>query len=81
MEEKKYPKFEEDQSAGMCNEPAVNLAYNEVEEQTLPVLGPATWEEAISDLEESEREVEAGECIPWDEVMSEIKERYKDYAY
>ena len=33
------------------------------------------------DIEESEKEFEAGKCLPWEDVMSEIKGRYHLYAY
>ena len=46
-----------------------------------PFLGPSTWDVAMADLDESEKEFEAGKCIPWENVMSEIKERYRHYAY
>ncbi len=44
-------------------------------------IGSSTWEEAMADLDESEEEFKAGKCIPWEDVMEEIKERYKSYAY
>ena len=49
-----------------------------LEEQfDVPVLGPSTWKEAMDDLDESEKEFDAGKCIPWEDVMSEIKDRYR----
>ena len=81
MEEKRYPILEEEENTGMCCEPVAAIAYDDVEDRILPILGPANWEEAMSDLDESEREFETGKCLPWDDVMSEIKERYKHYAY
>ena len=35
----------------------------------------------MTELDVSEKEFEAGECIPWENMMEEIKERYKSYAY
>lgn len=47
------------------------------EQFDVPVLGPSTWKEAMDDLDESEKEFDAGKCIPWENVMSEIKDRYR----
>ena len=81
MEKEKYPILEEDESAGMCSEPSAAVTYSEKEQLDVPVLGPSTWEEAMNDLDASEKEFEAGECIPWKNVVSEIKERYRHHAY
>ena len=35
----------------------------------------------MADLDESEREFETGRCIPWENILEEIKDRYKSYAY
>ena len=80
MKEKRYPKLEEEDNVDMCSEPAVAEAYTDIAEKVVPVLGPSTWEEAMDDLDVSEKEFDAGKCIPWDDVMSDIKERYKSYA-
>ena len=34
----------------------------------------------MADLDESEREFETGRCIPWENILEEIKDRYKSYA-
>ena len=81
MEDKKYPIREEEENVGMVCEPSGATAYNETEAVDIPVIGPSNWEEAMADLDESEEEFKAGECIPWENVMEEIKERYKSYAY
>lgn len=81
MEEKKYPILDEEECVGVSAEPTVAVAYNEKKVCAAPVLGPSTWEEAMGDLDVSEREFEAGECVCWESVVSELKERYRHYAY
>lgn len=81
MEDKKHPIREEEENTGMVCEPIGTPAYNETEVVDIPIMGPSTWEDALADLDVSEKEFEAGECIPWENVMEEIKERYKSYAY
>ena len=46
-----------------------------MEKQNLPIGGPTTWSEALADLEESEREIAAGQGTSWEsvkEMMAEI---------
>ena len=81
MEEKKYTVIEEEENVGMCCEPSAAIDYDDADNFMLPVLGPSTVGEAIADIEESEKEFEAGKCLPWEDVMSEIKGRYHLYAY
>lgn len=81
MEEKRYPIFEEEESVGICSEPSVAARYAVEEKYDVPILGPSTWKEAMDDLDESEKEFETGKCIPWSDVMSEIKDRYTLYAH
>ena len=77
MEEKRYPILEEEESVGLCSETSVAARYAVEEQFDVPVLGPSTWKEAMDDLDESEKEFDAGKCIPWEDVMSEIKDRYR----
>ena len=81
MEEKRYHILEEEENIGLCSEPAVAVRYTIEEQFDAPILGPSSWEEAMDDLDESEKEFDAGKCIPWDDVMSEIKDRYRLYAH
>ena len=81
MEEKRYPILEEEESVGLCSEPSVAVRCTIEEQFDAPILGPSTWEEAMDDLDESEKEFDAGKCIPWDDVVSEIKGRYRVYAH
>ena len=80
MEEIKHPIIEEE-NIGMCCESSVALDYDDADDFVLPILGPSTLGEAIADIEESEKEFDAGKCLPWEDVMSEMKERYHLYAY
>ena len=78
MEEKRYPTFDEEEGLDMCSEPVGAVAYDE---NAIPIIGPATWEEAMTDLDEAEKEFDAGKGIPWESVVREIRERYHSYAY
>jgi len=81
MEEKRYPILDEEEHIGACSESAVAEPYYDVEELTPPLLGPATLEEALKALDESEKEFNEGKCIPWEDVISDITRRYPAYAY
>ena len=68
---KDYIQSAEDQSIGMASEPAEAMAYANATtavEEDMPILGPATWEEALADIEESERDYKAGRYYAWDDV-------------
>ena len=80
MEDKIYPILEKEGNVEMACEPVAATAYAHQEDYNVPIVGPSTWEEALADLDESEKEFEAGKCIPWENVMGEIKERYQSYA-
>lgn len=54
---------------------------NRDETSAMPFIGPASLQEALADLDEAEREFEAGEGLSMDAVVQEIRERYKVYAY
>ena len=82
MKEKSYPIHDEEPSPGKACEPSLATAYrNRTELKDVPVLGPSTWEAALDDLDQSEREYEAGESIPWNKVMGEIKRNYGIHIY
>ena len=98
MEEKRYPRLEEEDGFGCMNaaEPMETRSYTEmsavdvvimrggVEELPQgfnePFAGPSTYEEAIARIEEAEREIERGETYDWEDVLSEAKQRVKQYA-
>ena len=98
MEEKRYPRLEEEDGFGCMNaaEPMETRSYTEmsavdvvimrggVEELPQgfnePFAGPSTYEEAIARVEEAEREIERGETYDWEDVLSEAKQRVKQYA-
>lgn len=82
MKEKNYPIHDEEPSLGKACEPSLATAYsNRTELVDVPVLEPSTWEAAMDDLDQSEREFEAGENILWDKVMREIKRNYGIHIY
>ena len=86
MEEKHYPIIEEEDStlSSKVEEPVGTLAYSDEEAalmtrnddmdwDDMPLIGPATYEEAISRIEAAEKEIEEGKGTPWDAVMQEAK--------
>ena len=98
MEEKRYPRLEEEDGFGCMNaaESMEMRSYTEmsavdvvimrggVEELPQgfnePFAGLSTYEEAIARIEEAEREIERGETYDWEDVLSEAKQRVKQYA-
>ena len=49
--------------------------------RTTPIPGlPQTWEEALSELEEGEREFERGDTYSHEEVMKMIRDTIENYA-
>ena len=47
-----------------------------MDKMDLPIGGPATWDEALADIKESEREIEAGRGTSW-EVVKDLLETTK----
>ena len=43
-------------------------------EDDIPVVIPSTWEEALADIEQSEKDFAEGRCFAWDEVKQTIEE-------
>lgn len=98
MEEKRYPKIEEEDGFGCmkAEEPMGAASYTEmpiVDTVTIsseveelpdtfkePLAGPSTYEEAISRIEEAEQEIEMGETYDWKDVISEARQRVRQYA-
>ncbi len=81
---KKYPSNNED--TGMAKEPAVAVDYGKTTkcfkdiEDDIPVVIPSTWEEALDDIEQSEKDFAEGRCFAWDEVKQTIEDRIANYA-
>jgi len=46
----------------------------------LPIGGPFSIEEAMADIEESERSIEAGQGISWERVKEMLAEKVYSYA-
>ena len=51
-----------------------------MKEMNLPIGGPASIEEAIADIEVSERDIEAGKGTSWGVVKEMLAERVYSYA-
>ena len=45
----------------------------------MPTIGPSTYEEAISRIEEAEREIDENGGVAWDEVIQTVRLRVKSY--
>lgn len=82
--EKKNPSHNED--TGMAKEPDAAVGYrttakrfNDIEEN-IPVVIPATWEEALADIEQSEMDFAEGRYFAWDEVKRTMEDRITGYA-
>lgn len=83
MEEKRYPKIEEEDGFGCMHaeEPIGIASYTELPVTFKePLAGPSTYEEAISRIEEAEQEIEMGETYDWKDVISEARQRVRQYA-
>lgn len=85
MNKKEYPVFE-DKDSGIVKEPVSAMEYQkemlEISdfEANVPVAGPKTYEEALSDISQSETDFSMGRCFSWDDVRQTIEERIKSYA-
>ena len=85
MEKKKYTTFE-DSDTGMAKEPVSALEYQKEiiyidnSEIDVPIAGPATFEEALSDIEQSEKDCAGGRYFSWNEVKQTIDDRIASYA-
>ena len=86
MEERRYPIFdEEDGSCKVC-EPVGAVALSDHTDEfvdddvTIPDVIPASFEEALADIEQSEREFEEGRGIPWEDVKLMIEDHIRSYA-
>ena len=65
MAEKEYPKYEEE--SGMAKEPVAAVAYQREMisdiEDNIPIAGPDSWEKAMADIEQSERDFAEGKYL------------------
>ena len=48
-----------------------------MDKMDLPIGGPATWDEALADIKESERDIEAGRGTSWNHLGC----RFLGHAY
>lgn len=51
-----------------------------MKEMNLPIGGPSSLAEALADIEESERSIEAGQGTSWEDVKQMLAERTFSYA-
>ena len=47
----------------------------------MPLIGPATYEEAIAQIETAEQEIAKGEVYDWKDVLEEARQRILSYAH
>ena len=47
---------------------------------SMPLTGPSTYEEAVTRIEQAEREMDADDGASWEEVLSEAKDKVNNYA-
>ena len=83
-DEKRYPILdEEDGMTLMAAEPVAGaaLAYapSYLDEENLPLIGPATYEEAIERIELAEREP-YHKGVTWEVVKRQMLDRINSYA-
>ncbi|MBQ8990724.1 MAG: hypothetical protein IJQ60_08870 [Prevotella sp.] len=97
MKEKRYPILDEEDGLGCmkAKEPIGALAYAETTEDIdllddeddnidwdkMPLIGPATYEEAIAQIEAAEQEIANGEVYDWKDVLKEARQRILSYAH
>ena len=97
MEEKRYPIFDEEDGFGCmtAKEPVGALSYAETTENIdllddedddidwdkMPLIGPATYEEAIAQIETAEQEISNGEVYDWKDILEEARQRIMSYAH
>lgn len=84
MEEKHYPTLDKEDNGLKVEEPAVAIASApvavEIQYDFIADGVPHTLEDAITDLEEGEREFEQGETLSHKEVMQMVWDKIHAYA-
>ena len=87
MEERRYPVFEEEESVGKACEPVGASSLSPYADAvidrgaSMPVMIPASYEEALADIDQSEREFREGRGIAWESVKMMIEDRIRNYAH
>lgn len=91
MEEKRHPKFEEEESVGMVSEPVATATVNQTADgitddhdwiddldwDRFPSYGPFSEEEAIARIEEAERDLkDPSKWITAEEFDRQLYERF-----
>lgn len=94
MEEKRYPKFEEEESVGMVSEPVATATVvqtadgitedhdwiDDLDWDRFPILGPKTEEEAIARIDKFEEKLAKGE-VKWISSEDAWKQLYEKYPW
>ena len=96
MEEKRYPKLEEEESVGMVSEPVATAVAPETQSTNVvtddhdwiddldwdkfPILGPKTEEEAIARIDKFEEELAKGE-VKWISSEEAWKQLHEKYPW
>lgn len=94
MEEKRHPKFEEEESVGMVSEPIATATVAQTAEDIMedhewiddldwdkfPILGPKTEEEAIARIDRFEERLAKGE-VKWYSSEEVDKMLYEKYSW
>lgn len=94
MEEKKHPKFEEEESVGMVSEPVATSTVaqtadditenhdwiDDLDWDKFPILGPKTEEEAIARIDRFEERLAKGE-VKWISSEEAWKQLYEKYPW
>lgn len=84
MEERRYPVFEEEESVGKAVGASSLSPYADAisdNDVSMPVMIPASYEEALADIDQSEREFREGRGIAWESVKLMIEDRIRNYAH
>lgn len=94
MEEKRHPKFEEEESVGMVSEPVATATVvqtadditedhdwiDDLDWDKFPILGPKTEEEAIARIDRFEERLAKGE-VKWISSEDAWKQLYEKYPW
>lgn len=75
---------EEDGSCLTAQEPVAGAyAYAETWQENSPASIPGlpqSWDELLECIAEGEEEFKRGECIPWEEVVQDMRRRIHNYG-
>ena len=55
----------------------IETGRHHIASESMPILGPSTYEEAIVRIEEAEKEIDLDGGCSWEDVMFEARQRAK----